>query len=192
MSFSWEFLRHLLLPWGCKDTRKSELSLIAIIGLAAIFYFATMSALVFHIQLPLTESSSVSGKTPTDNIVLYEGENSGGQYGFGYSPNTLTSPGPTLRFTTSDIVNITVINVGKVPHAFAITSAPRTGAGALFNAKIGSVINPLQPGQEGSVVIKPNLTGSTFSYICPISGHAEAGMYGSIIISTVSGTGMGM
>ena len=178
--------------WGCEGTHKSELSLIAIIGLAVIFYFAAMSVLVFHVQLPLTANSSISGKTPTVNIILYEGENSGNQYGFGNSPNTLTSPGPTLRFTTSDIVNITVINVGKVPHAFAITSAPRTGAGVLFNAEIGSDRNPLKPGQEGSVVFKPNLTGSAFSYICPISGHAEAGMYGSIIISTVSGTGMGM
>ena len=150
-----------------------------------------MSALVFHIQLPLTESSSISDKAPTVNIVLYEGENSGNQYGFGYSPNTLTSPGPTLRFTTSDIVNITVMNVGKVPHAFAITSAPRTGAGVLFNAEIGSDSNPLQPGQAGSVVFKPNLAGSAFNYICPILGDTEAGMYGSIIISTISGTGMG-
>jgi len=168
------------------------LSLIAIIGLAAIFYFATMSMLVFHIQLPLTANSNISDRTPTVNIVLYEGENSANQYGFGYSPNTLTSPGPTLRFTTSDVVNITVINVGKTPHAFAVTSAPRTGATVLFNAEIGSSSKPLQPEQEGSVVFNPNLTGSTFSYICPISGHAEAGMYGSIIISTISGTGMGM
>jgi FtsP/CotA-like multicopper oxidase with cupredoxin domain len=158
--------------------------------LAAIFYFAAMSALVFHIQLPLTASSNISDKTPTVNIVLYEGENSGSQYGFGYSSNTLTSPGPTLRFTTSDVVNITVINVGKVPHAFAITSAPRTGASILFNAEIGSEINPIQPGEEGSVVFKPNLTGSAFNYMCPISGHAEARIYGSIIISTISGTGM--
>ena len=151
-----------------------------------------MSVLVFHIQLPLTASSSISGKTPTVNIVLYEGENSGSQYGFGYSPNTLSSPGPTLRFTTSDVVNITVINVGKVPHAFAITNVPRTGAKVLFDAEIGSESNPLQSGQISSVVFKPNLTGSTFNYICPISGDAEAGMYGSIIISTVSGTGKGM
>ena len=110
-----------------------------------------------------------------------------------YSPTTLTSPGPTLRFLTSDVVNITVINVGRMPHAFAVTNAPRTGADVLFKAEIGSATNPLQPGQKGSVVFKPNLVGSSFSYICPISGHAEAGMYGSVIISTVpASTGMGM
>ena len=62
----------------------------------------------------------------------------------------------------------------------------------LFNAEIGSASNPLQPGQKGSVIFTPNNAGSTFYYICPISGHAEAGMYGSVIISYNSGTGMGM
>jgi uncharacterized cupredoxin-like copper-binding protein len=160
--------------------------------LAGIFYFATMSVLVFNVQLPLITSSNISDKTPTINIVLFEGENSNGQYCFGYSPKTLTSPGPTLRFAISDVVNITVINVGKIPHAFAVTRMPRTGANVLFNAEIGSESNPLQPGQEGSVIFKPNLTSSSFSYICPIPGQAEAGMYGSVIISSISGTETGM
>jgi uncharacterized cupredoxin-like copper-binding protein len=173
-------------------TRKSFLPLIAVIGLAAIFYFATMSVLVFKIQPPLMASTNSSDQKPTLNIVLYEGEISDSKYGFGNSPNTLTSSGPTLRFLTSDIVNITVLNVGKMPHAFAITNTPRTGATVLFNAEIGSANNPLQPGQKGSVIFTPNNAGSSFCYICPISGHAEAGMYGSVIISTVSGSGGGM
>ncbi len=172
--------------------RKSDFSLIGVIGLAAILYFAAMSVLVFHIQSPLTVSSNVSGKVPTVNIVLYEGEISDKHYGFGYSPSTLTSPGPTLRFLTSDIVNITVINVGSMPHAFALTTTPRTGAILLFKAEIGSETNPLQPHEEGSVVFKPNLASSAFYYISTVSGNAEAGMYGSVIIATVSGTGMGM
>jgi uncharacterized cupredoxin-like copper-binding protein len=44
------------------------------------------------------------------------------------------------------------------------------------------------------VIFIPNNAGSTFYYICPISGHAEAGMYGSVIITTNSSpeNGMGM
>jgi hypothetical protein len=165
--------------------------LVLVISLAATLYFSAMSMLVFHVQAPLTASSNASDKSPTVNIVLYEGEISESQYGFGYSPNTLTSPGPTLRFLTSDIVNITIVNVGKMPHAFAITSAPQIGANVLFNAEIGSANNPLQPSQQGSVIFRPNLTSSSFSYICPISTDAERGMYGSVVISTVPITGMG-
>ncbi len=153
-----------------------------------------MTVFVFDAQLPLTAISIASNKTPTINIVLYEGEISGNQYGFGESPNTLASPGPTLRFKTSDVVNITVVNIGKMPYAFAVTNAPRTGAKVLFNAQIGSATDPVQPNQKGSVIFTPNNAGSTFYYICPISGHAEAGMYGSVIITTNSSleNGMGM
>ncbi len=170
-------------------TRKSHLPLILVIVLAVIFYSATMSALVFNIHPPLTTDSNSSDKAPTVNIVLYEGEISVNRYGFGNSSNTLTSPGPTLRFKMSDVVNITVVNVGTMPHAFAITSAPITGSTLMFNAEIGSANNPLQPGQRGSVIFSPNSAGSSFFYICPIAGNAEAGMYGSIIISAVSGSG---
>ena len=163
-----------------------------VIALAATLYFSAMAILIFHMQAPLTASTNAADKTPTVNIVLYEGEISESQYGFGYSPNTLTSPGPTLRFLTSDIVNITVVNVGKMPHAFAITGAPQIDANVLFNAEIGSANNPIKPGQEGSVIFRPNLTGSTFTYICPISTDIESGMYGSVVISTVPITGMGM
>ncbi|MGA3059089.1 MAG: multicopper oxidase domain-containing protein [Candidatus Bathyarchaeia archaeon] len=159
--------------------------LIAVIALAAIFYFSVMVVLVFNIQAPLTPISSVSGKTPTVSILLYEGEiPNSSLYGFGTSPNNLTSPGPTLRFTTSDVVNITVVNVGSMPHAFAITDALATKAKVLFNAEIGSGSNPLQPGQQGTVVFTPNNAGSSYYYICPVPGHVELGMYGSVVITS--------
>ena len=163
--------------------RKSYLPLIAIIVLAATFYFATMIVLVLNIQPPLIPTSNVSGKTPTVNIVLYEGEITGSTYGFGNSSTTLTSPGPTLTFKTTDIVNITVINVGKMPHAFAITSEAKTGAKVLFNAEIASASNPLPPGQQGTVIFAPNTAGSVY-YICPVPGHVESGMYGSVTITS--------
>jgi uncharacterized cupredoxin-like copper-binding protein len=162
--------------------RKSYLPLIAVIALAAILYSAAMVVLVYNLQPPLNNSST-SNKTPTVNIVLYEGEVSTTRYGFGNTSSTLTSPGPTLRFNLTDIVNITVINVGKMPHAFAITSAPKTGSHVLFNAEIGSASNPLQPGKQGSVIFTPSNAGSSFFYICPVPGHAEVGMYGSVIIT---------
>jgi uncharacterized cupredoxin-like copper-binding protein len=175
-----------------KAMRKSYLSLVAVIVLATVFFFASISTLVFRIQPALVASVDVSGKTPTVNFLLYAGELSDSKFGFGFSPDTLSSPGPTLRFKTSDVVNITVVNSGKIPHAFVITSAPRTGAPTLFNSAIGSTNDPLQPGQSKSVIFSPNNAGSAFFYICPISGSAEAGMYGSIVIKTISGNGTGM
>ena len=117
--------------------RKSYLPFVVVVVLAAILYFAVMFVLVFNVQPPLT-TTQTSNKTPTVNIVLYEGEIAPTKYGFGNSSNTLSSPGPTIRFNVSDVVNITVVNVGNMPHAFEITNAPKTGSTVLFNAEIGA------------------------------------------------------
>ena len=105
--------------------------------LAAILYSTAMIVLVFNLQPPLTSTSNTN-RTPTVNIVLYEGEISAIKYGFGNTSTLMTSPGPTLRFNLTDVVNITVVNVGSMPHAFAITNAPKTGAPVLFGAEIGA------------------------------------------------------
>jgi nitrite reductase (NO-forming) len=160
--------------------RKSILPLIAVVALAAILYFAMMFVLVFNAQLPLTSNSN-SNKTPTVNIVLYEGEITTTKYGFGNTSTLLTSPGPTIRFNTTDVVNITVVNVGSMPHAFAITNVPKTGSTIQFGAEIGAN-SYLAPGKQGTVIFTPTNAGS-FYYICPVPGHAELGMYGSVVIS---------
>jgi uncharacterized cupredoxin-like copper-binding protein len=171
---------------------KTYFSLIAVVVFAAILYFASVTVLVYRMQPPLISNSDVFNKKPTMNILLYEGEISSSRFGFGYTPDTLSSPGPTLEFKTSDVVNITVVNIGSLPHAFAITNIPQTGATTLFKAQIGSVDNPLQPDQSGSVIFQANNAGSAFFYICPLPGSAEAGMYGAVVITTVSDNGTEM
>jgi nitrite reductase (NO-forming) len=135
---------------------------------------------VFNVQPTLTSNSN-SNKTPTVNIVLYEGEIAPTKYGFGNSSNLLSSPGPTIRFNMSDVVNITVVNVGSMPHAFEISNAPKTGSTMLFNAEIGAN-SYLSPGKQGTIIFTPTKVGS-FYYICPVPGHAELGMYGSVVIT---------
>jgi nitrite reductase (NO-forming) len=160
--------------------RKSYLPLVFVVLLAAILYFALIFVLVFNAQPPLISNPN-SNKTPTVNIVLYEGEISPTRYGFGNSSNLLTSPGPPIRFNMSDVVNITVVNVGSMPHAFEITNLPKTGATMLFNAEIGAS-SYLEPGKQGTVIFTPTNAGSVY-YICPVPGHAELGMYGLIVIT---------
>lgn len=160
--------------------RKTTLPLVAVVVLAAILYFAVLFVLVFNAQPQLTSNSNLN-KAPTVNIVLYEGEITPTKYGFGNSSTLLTSPGPTIRFNLSDVVNITVVNVGTMPHAFEITTAPKTGSTLLFNAQIGQS-SYLEPGQKGTIVFAPTNAGS-FYYICPVPGHAELGMYGAVVIT---------
>jgi uncharacterized cupredoxin-like copper-binding protein len=165
----------------------ANLSFAVVIILAAALFFGSLSMLVFPIQPQLivgSPGSGSSGGTPTVSVTLYAGEISTGKYGFGLSDNNLTSPGPTLRFKTSDVVNVTVVNVGKLPHAFALTNAPRTGASVLFSAAIASGSNPLPPGQKGTTIFRPNSPSDLYYYICPVPGHPELGMYGSCIVTS--------
>jgi nitrite reductase (NO-forming) len=161
---------------------KQYYSLIFVAVLAVALYIGAISMLVFNVQVPLNSSSGLSNKTPTVTITLYAGENSEGKLGFGTDANQLTSPGPTLRFKITDIVSVTVVNIGKMPHAFAITATPKTGSATLFDAAIASASNPLQPGQMRTIIFAASNAGS-FYYICPVPGHAESGMYGSVIVT---------
>lgn len=163
----------------------TNLSLAAVMVLAATLFVSALSMLVFPIQPQLLVGSSQGDGmgNPTVSVVLYAGEISAGKYGFGSSPDNLTSPGPTLRFMTSDVINITVVNVGKVPHAFAVVDAPRTGANVLFSAAIASPTNPLSPGQKGTTIFSPNTPNDQYFYECPVPGHPELGMYGSVIVT---------
>ncbi len=121
--------------------------------------------------------------SPNVNTRLYEGEISSSLYGFGYSANNLTSPGPTLIFKVGDVVNVTVTNVGQMPHDWAIVSNNQSSsAPVLFTAQIASATSPLQHGQIGSVVFTVTQSGN-FYYICQIPGHEGAGMWGQVIVN---------
>ena len=172
-----------------QNSYRSYLSVIVIGVLLVAFYFGAMLVLVLNMQPPLLPNTNISGKTPTVKVLLYMSEMPNGKFGFGTALDNLSSPGPTLRLSTSEIVNITVVNTGKLPHAFAITTEPIAGAAVLFNSAIGSASNPLGPGQQGSVVFKPNNAGFSYCYMSPVSGDVEAGMYGTVTISTITGYG---
>jgi len=161
----------------------SNRAIYAIMALALVLLIALVAFLVLPLQQWLAGGFGSSSGTPTVSITLYAGEISSGKYGFGLSPNNITSPGPTFYLNTTDIVNMTVVNAGHVPHAFACVDAPRTGATLLFGAAIASSSDPLPPGQSGSIIFNPKTAGSEYYYICPIPGHAELGMWGTMVVS---------
>ena len=119
--------------------------------------------------------------TPNVTITLYEGEASTSLYGFGYSASSLASPGPTLNFKVGDVVNMTVINVGTLPHAWEISDS-KTGGNILFNAQIATS-SPLNTGQRGNVIFTVNQAGNFF-YICPVPGHSDLGMWGNVVVTS--------
>ncbi len=134
--------------------------LICIIVFAAIFYAGQQKS-------PATNAGkNVLSNSPPQKITLYEGEVNSTAYGFGLSPNELTSPGPQLNLAQDATYTVTVYNIGTKPHNWAIIGAqwaPIVTNGALtplkpisttftqFGAQIGSDADPIQPGSNGTV-----------------------------------------
>jgi len=119
---------------------------------------------------------------PNVSMTLYAGEVSLTQYGFGNSATAITSPGPTLTFTVGDVVNMTVFNVGTMPHNWALTSSNDTSAKVLFGAEIDSGTVPIPVNETGSVVFKVTNAGNYY-YICQVPGHAQLGMWGNVVVN---------
>jgi uncharacterized cupredoxin-like copper-binding protein len=168
-------LVYLYYVENLKDVSKDWLA----IGSASLIVLILLSVAVFPGVMP-------SAPTPNVNVTLYEGEISlnanSTLYGFGYAANNLTSPGPTLTFNMSSIVNMTVINVGQMSHNWALVSSNQTSAPVLFHAQIQSENNPLLPNQTGSVVFTVSQTGD-FYYICQVPGHVSLGMWGKVTVN---------
>ena len=159
----------------------SQNMVIALLAISAIALLIAFDAyILFPIQPPLRVEVPVELE-PNIEITIYGGRTPDGKFGFGFSPDNLTSPGPVLRFKVGDVVRIRFINVGKIHHSFAIVQEVSEEPLILFNSEIGTSNNPIAPGEDGSVIVKFNRPG-TFKYMCTVPGHAQAGMWGEIII----------
>ena len=86
-------------------------------------------------------------------------------------------PGPTLRVTEGDIVKITIVNGGSVPHGASIHAA---------DTQTSKYIGQIGPGQSKSVTFRANMPG-VYMYHCAPGGHAIPmhvlfGQYGMIVV----------
>jgi nitrite reductase (NO-forming) len=143
----------------------AAVAVVIIAGISAAYYWRPSNTIV-----------QTSERKVTVQITLYAGETSS-NFSFGLSPDNLTSPGPTLRFTADDVVQITLVNVGKMPHSFAVTDASKQNATVLFNARI----SPVSPGANSSVIFAPYEAGEYY-YVCQVPGHVSRGMWGIVIV----------
>ncbi len=84
-------------------------------------------------------------------------------------------PGGALKFNTSSLqakagaVTITLSNPAAVPHGIAIS-----GPGV---SKVGTVV-----GQGGTSTVAASLKPGSYTFYCPVPGHAAAGMKGTLTV----------
>ena len=123
-----------------------------------------------------------SPPVPNVSVTVYAGEISSSVYGFGNTSSTLTSPGPTLTFKVGDVVNVTLVNSGTMPHDWALVKTNETSGSVLFGAQVASGNLPLETNQSGSVIFTVGQSGNFF-YICQVPGHVQLGMVGNVVVN---------
>jgi plastocyanin len=110
------------------------------------------------------------------NINIYCGE-----YGFGSSASNIGSPGPTMSLTAGTTVTVTLHNVGKMAHNWAIVSDKTDGSTNVpfSGAQIASGSNPVAAGGTQSTTFTVGSSGNYY-YICQVPGHVSLGMWGTV------------
>jgi len=122
-----------------------------------------------------SEKSSSSGASSNSSSSNSSGSSSGSGGGESQSVNVAADPGGALKFTTSKIevasgkVTFNFTNKAKIPHAFEIE-------GHGVEAKTSMVT-----GGNSSVTVK-DLKPGTYEFYCPVPGHKEAGMKGTVVV----------
>lgn len=98
---------------------------------------------------------------------------------------------PRIDVPSGATVTIQFINAdADTPHGWWLTSAQEPfSTMAMMDAPgafVGSFVMPLPPAttsgwSTGTITFTANTTG-TFTYLCPVMGHAQQGMYGQFVV----------
>ena len=155
--------------------------LAIILSTIGILIWAALAAVILIPGLQPPLSGQPTTLTPTKTLTLYLGEINN-EFAFGFSPNDLSAPGPDIVVNRGDIVKITLINVGNIPHAFGIGMAPKTVTETVFEGSEIPSGKAIPPGGEAVVIFIANQAGQ-FYYICTVPGHPENGMWGKFIVN---------
>lgn len=88
---------------------------------------------------------------------------------------------PDIVVKSGDEVTVKATNLGRSFHSFGVVSDPDDFNSVIWDSGIGSAINSLRPGEEGSVTFMAGPPG-VYDYICTVPGHALQGMKGTFIV----------
>ncbi|MBV9213538.1 MAG: cupredoxin domain-containing protein [Actinobacteria bacterium] len=117
-----------------------------------------------------SSSTATSTQSPSSTAKPTKGKAAGGA-----QLKLSADPSGALKFTTSSLtaksgkVTITMSNPSSIPHAIAVE-----GSGIDKKGKVA--------GQGGSSMITVALKPGTYTFYCPVDGHRQAGMKGTLTV----------
>jgi plastocyanin len=125
---------------------------------------------------PATFTPTIEGQAPATPIPSDEpteapadgggSDNGGGGTAVEVDMVDISFSQKTLEIAAGTDVTFHVVNNGALPHEFAIEGHDDLASGLL------------NPGETKDIVV--NLAAGTYTYHCPVPGHTEAGMTGTL------------
>ena len=122
-----------------------------------------------------SSSSSAGTTTPPATTTPSSGGGGGGGGGGAGGLKLSADPSGALKFSTSTLsatagkVTITMSNPASLQHGIALT-----GSGV---NKTGSIV-----GSGGTSTVTATLKPGTYTFYCPVPGHRQAGMQGTLTV----------
>lgn len=152
--------------------RQDVLAAVGAGVVGAIWIVAIWVSLVFGLQPPLTPAAAggAGGAAPQklagESITLVMTE-----WGFGGAQRG----GPTIEIPAGKEVEITLINEGVNFHSFQVITKDGVKVAGLDKDDV------IGGGETRVVKIKIDEPGE-YLYICPVAGHQEKGMEGTLVV----------
>jgi uncharacterized cupredoxin-like copper-binding protein len=122
-----------------------------------------------------SKSSSTSTSTPAAPATTSSTPTTSGGGAASGTVKFSADPSGALKFDKSSAtakagtVTLTMSNPSPIPHGIAVT-----GSGV---NKVGQTVN-----QGGSSKVTANLKAGTYTFYCPVPGHRQAGMQGTLTV----------
>ncbi len=157
-------------PLAASKSRKHTLALVVV----TVVVIAVVGGVLLLNRLT---SPSVKPTGVTRSFILVERE-------FNFNG---TGPGPILQANLGDEVRITIINSGSGGHDLTLltrqlATSPYTWSMVDIWKQTAGGTGGLLGGQTTTLTFFVDRAG-TFSYLCSVAGHADAGMIGQLVIS---------
>ncbi len=146
---------------------KTHINAAVIAGVIGLIW---LSAIWVNLVIPPTETPAGSEEAP-----ILRGERieiNMHEWGF----NQLKKGGPTIEIKAGQEVEIILTNNGKNFHSFQIRTKDGKPVAGLTKD------DTIDPGATRTIKIRIDQPGE-YIYVCPVSGHPEKGMRGTLIVT---------
>ncbi len=156
----------------------------------------TLSALIIIAALNIANASAHAEKKPTNTMSMQADAMGNPGVAKNVTRTIVVTLADTMRFTPNafsvkqgETIRLRIMNGGKIPHEFVLGTSQEIDEHAAMMRAMPDMVHTdassarLAPGKTTDLIWQFTKAGK-FQYACLIAGHHEAGMQGSVTVTT--------